>query len=150
MRSLIKLIASFCYLGYIPLAPGTAASAAVLGIYLLVKDNIFHYTTLLAATTAVGFLVAARAEKIYQEKDAPQIVIDEAAGVLLAFWGLRLDWVLLITGFFIFRALDAVKAYPANRLEKRGGSAGIMADDLMAGLYTNIVLQVVTRVFVRI
>ncbi|MBU4140314.1 MAG: phosphatidylglycerophosphatase A [Candidatus Omnitrophica bacterium] len=146
MKNLIKLIASFFYLGYAPVIPGTVASLAGLGLYFLFKDNIYSYTILLILLSALGFLVAGSAEKIFQEKDSRKIVIDEVAGLLLAFWGLRLEPVLLITGFFIFRALDAIKVYPANRLEKIDGSCGIMGDDLIAGLYTNIVLRIVTAI----
>jgi len=146
MKNLIKLIASFFYLGYAPVIPGTIASLAGLGLYFLFKDNIYFYTILLIFLSLLGFLVAGSAEKIFQEKDSRKIVIDEVAGLLLAFWGLRLEPVLIITGFFIFRALDAIKVYPADRLEKIDGSCGIMGDDLIAGLYTNIVLRIVTLI----
>ena len=146
MKNLIKLIASFFYLGYAPVIPGTVASLAGLGLYFLFKDNICFYTILLILLSLLGFLVAGSAEKIFQEKDSRRIVIDEVAGLLLAFWGLRLEPVLLVTGFFIFRALDAIKVYPANRLEKIDGSCGIMGDDLIAGFYTNIVLRIVTKI----
>ena len=146
MKNLIKVIASFFYLGYSPLMPGTIASAAALGLYLLFRGNFYLHTILLITVSALGFLLAGRAEKIFQEKDSRKIVIDEVAGLLLAFWGLSLDAALIVTGFFIFRALDAVKPYPANRLEKIAGSCGVMGDDLVAGLYTNIVLQIVTRI----
>lgn len=149
MKKLIKLIASFFYLGYAPCIPGTIGSCAGLGLYLLFRNSFYLYTILLISVTAVGFLLAGRAEKIFQEKDSKKIVIDEVAGLLLAFWGLRLDLTLLVTGFFIFRILDAVKVYPANKLERIAGSCGIMGDDLVAGIYTNIVLQIVTRVFLR-
>lgn len=146
MKNLIKLIASFFYLGYIPIIPGTIASCAALGLYFLFRDNLYLYTILLVVVSALGFLVAGRAEKIFQERDSSKIVIDEVAGLLLAFWLLRLDLTLIITGFFIFRALDAIKVYPANKLEKIGASLGIVGDDLVAAAYTNIVLQIVTRV----
>ena len=146
MKNPIKLIASFFYLGYAPVIPGTVASLAGLGLYFLFKDNIYFYTILLILLSLLGFLVAGSAEKIFQEKDSGKIVIDEVAGLLLTFWGLRLEPVLIITGFFIFRALDAIKVYPANRLEKIDGSWGIMGDDLIAGLYTNIVLRIVTLI----
>ncbi len=147
MKSLIKLIATFLYLGYSPWIPGTIASCAGLALYLLFRNSFYLYTILLISVSAIGFLVAGRAEKIFQEKDSNKIVIDEVAGLLLAFWGLRLDLALLVTGFFIFRMLDAVKVYPANKIERIAGSCGIMGDDLIAGIYTNIVLQIVTRVF---
>ncbi len=146
MKKLIKLIATFFYLGYTPCIPGTVTSSAALVLYFLFRGNLYFYTILLILVTGLGFKVCGRAEKIFQEKDSGKIVIDEVAGLLLAFWGLgQLDLTLIITGFFIFRALDAVKAYPANKIEKAGGSAGIMGDDLVAGLYTNIVLQLATR-----
>lgn len=126
--------------------PGTIGSAGALVLYFLFRSNSCLYTILLIAVTGVGFLVSGAAEKIFQEKDSRKIVIDETAGLLLAFWGLRPDPILVITGFFIFRALDAVKVYPADKLEKIGGSVGIMTDDLVAGLYTNIVLRIVTRI----
>lgn len=149
MKKVIKLIASFFYLGYVPVAPGTIASIAALGLYFIFRNNFYFYTLLLVTLGALGFLTAGAAEKIFQEKDSSKIVIDEVAGLLLAFWGLELDLTLIITGFFLFRALDAVKAFPANKVEKLSGSCGVMGDDLIAAAYTNIVLQIVTRVFLR-
>lgn len=145
MKSLIKLTASFFYLGYLPFIPGTVASLAGLIFYFLFKDNPFSYSLIFLVITTLGFLVAGKAEKIFQEKDSNKIVIDEVSGMLLAFWGLRPDSALMIIGFFIFRGLDAFKAYPAHKIEKIGASLGIMGDDLLAGAYTNVVLQVVTR-----
>jgi len=144
MKNLIKLTASCLYLGYAPVIPGTLASAAALGLYFLIKDSFYLYTGILIIVCLWGFLVSGRAENIFREKDSKKIVIDEVAGLLLAFWGLKLNLVLVLTGFFIFRALDAVKAYPANKIEEIEGSVGIMGDDLIAGLYTNIVLRIVT------
>ena len=146
MKKLTKLIASFFYLGYVPIIPGTIGSAGALVLYFLFRNSFFSYTILLIVVTGLGFLVSGAAEKIFQENDSSKIVIDEAAGLLLAFWGLQLDPILILAGFFVFRALDAVKVYPADQLEKIGGSAGVMGDDLVAGLYTNIVLQIVTKV----
>lgn len=148
MKNLIKLIASFFYLGYAPYIPGTIASSVGLGLYLLWRNNFFLYTSSLFIICILGFLVSSWAEKIFQEKDSPKIVIDEVAGVLLSFWTLKLDLILLVTGFFIFRALDAVKVYPANKVEECKGSCGIMGDDLIAAVYTNIALQIVTRILI--
>lgn len=151
MKALTKLIASFFYLGYVPVVPGTVASCAALIFYFLFKNNLCLYTLSLFIVGGLGFLLSGRAEKLFQEKDSAKIVIDEVAGLLLAFWGLpQLEPTLIITGFFIFRTLDAIKAYPANILEQISGSPGIMGDDLIAGLYTNIALQIATRVLICI
>ncbi|MFH1245633.1 MAG: phosphatidylglycerophosphatase A [Candidatus Omnitrophota bacterium] len=145
MKKLIKMISSCFYLGCVPYMSGTAASAAALGLYFLFSGNGFFYTLLMIFITILGFCVVPSAEKMFGEKDPEQIVIDEVAGMLLALWGMRLPVFLVIMGFFIFRALDALKVYPADKIEKSCGAWGIMGDDLVAGLYTNLVLQIVSR-----
>lgn len=145
-NSAIKIISSFFYLGYIPIVPGTIASLGALGLYFLFRGNFLVYTVFLFFIVVLGFLIAGHAERIFQERDSNKIVIDEVAGLLLAFWGLQPEAILIVVGFFIFRALDAIKVYPANKIEQIEGSPGIMGDDIVAGFYTNIVLQIVTRI----
>ncbi|MFH1045636.1 MAG: phosphatidylglycerophosphatase A [Candidatus Omnitrophota bacterium] len=149
MKNIIKFIASFGYLGYVPFIPGTAGSLGALVLYLLCQGNFFVHTAALLVITLAGFLVCAPAEKLFARKDAAQIVIDEAAGIFLAFWAVPVDNTLIAVGFVIFRALDAAKVFPVNKMEKLPGALGIMGDDLLAAGYTNIVLQIVTRVFLR-
>ena len=89
--------------------------------------------------------MAGRAEIIFQQKDSRYIVIDEVAGIFLCMAFLPYNAVLLVAGFFIFRLLDTLKPFPAGRLQNLKGSLGIMLDDLVAALYTNIILQIVLR-----
>ncbi|MFC1699477.1 phosphatidylglycerophosphatase A [Candidatus Omnitrophota bacterium] len=145
MKKLIKCLASFFYLGYFPVCPGTVASLAGLGLYFLFGASRLYYALAVLIISIVGFLVCGRAERIYQEKDSSKIVVDEVAGVLLTFWGIRACWPLLIIGFVIYRAFDICKVPPAGRIEKIPGSLGIMGDDLLAGFYTNIILQITMR-----
>jgi len=145
MKNLIKCLGSFFYLGYVPAIPGTVASAFGLILYFLFRGNLYFYSLLLILVSAVGFLICGRAEEIFQEKDSKKIVIDEVAGLLLAFWAIAPNPVLLIAGFVIFRIFDVLKFYPAGRIERIGGSLGIMGDDLLAGFYTNIILQTTMR-----
>jgi len=72
-------------------------------------------------------------------------VIDEVAGVMIAFFLLPQTWAVMWTAFFVFRAFDMFKIYPGNKLEGVKGSGGIMLDDIMAGIYTNIVMHVALR-----
>jgi len=72
-------------------------------------------------------------------------VIDEVAGVMLAFFLLPLTPAVAVTTFFLFRAFDMFKIYPVNKFEEIEGSAGVMLDDLFAGLYTNITMQIAVR-----
>lgn len=142
-KSLNKLIATFFYVGYFPLIPGTAGSIAGVLVYFLVKDNILAYILVLAALLILGFLASEKTEELMARKDPPCVVIDEVCGMLLGLLFLPYNFKLVIIGFFIFRLLDTLKPYPVGRLEKLPGGLGIMLDDLAAGLYTNLILQAV-------
>jgi len=89
--------------------------------------------------------LSGRAEKIFNKKDAGCIVIDEVSGMLLSLIFIPYDIKLVILAFILFRILDALKPFPLDRLQSLNGSIGIMSDDIVAGLYTNIILQVALR-----
>lgn len=139
----LKLISTFFYVGYLTPIPGTYASITGIFLYYLVRGNNFILLLLTLLLTILGFFVAGRAEKIFNKKDARCIVIDEVSGMLLALLFIPCDLRLIIAAFFLFRLLDTLKPYPAGRLQNLHGSIGIMSDDLVAGLYANIILQVV-------
>lgn len=143
---LARFCATFFHIGDLPLAPGTLASAAALGVAFLVHHSWPLYMAVGVFITVVGFLTAGRAEELSGKKDPGCIVIDEAAGIMVSFLFLPMTWPVMATGFFLFRAFDMFKTFPANKLEDMGGARGIMLDDIMAGIYTNIVLQVAVRI----
>jgi phosphatidylglycerophosphatase A len=93
----------------------------------------------------LGLLSAGKAEKIFNRKDAGCIVIDEVSGMLLALIFIPYSIKLAIIAFVLFRILDGLKPYPAGLFQNLKGSLGIMSDDIVAGLYTNIILQVALR-----
>jgi len=93
----------------------------------------------------MGFLVGGSAEKMFGKKDSKFIVIDETSGMLLSLILIPYNYKFVILGFFLFRILDTLKPYPAGRFENLKGSLGIMCDDLVAAVYTNLILQVVLR-----
>ena len=142
----IKALSTFFYIGYLPLIPGTFGSLAGLGIFYLIKGNSFVYILSTVSLTALGFLITAQAERVFNKKDARCIVIDEVSGMLLSLAFIPYSLKLAVIGFIIFRILDALKPFPAGRVENFQGSSGIMGDDIIAGLYTNIILQVLLRV----
>jgi phosphatidylglycerophosphatase A len=143
---IVKIISSFFYIGYLPLIPGTFGSLAGVLLFYLVKDNPAGYTLLTCIFIILGFLVAGGAEKIANKKDASCIVIDEVAGMFLSLLFLPFyDMKVFILAFFMFRLLDTLKPFPAERFQDLKGSVGVMSDDLVAGLYTNIILQAALR-----
>ena len=97
------------------------------------------------ALTAVGFMVGTTCEKMLHTKDPRAVVIDEVSGIFISFIGVPWNFKTAIFGFFVFRLLDTIKPYPAGKLQNLRGSTGIMLDDIVAGVYTNIVLQILTR-----
>lgn len=116
-------------------------------VYVLVKDNEILYGFSILFLFMLGVIFAAEAEKIYKRKDARMIVIDEACGMLLALFFVPASMFAVILGFFLFRILDILKPPPAKRVEKLTGALGVMFDDIIAAIYTNVILQIVTRLF---
>lgn len=145
LNFIIKTTTTFLYVGYLPFIPGTFASIVGIILFYFVKDNIFLYILLTLILIALGFLFTGRAEKIFNKKDARCIVIDEISGMLLSLIFIPYDIKLVIIAFILFRILDALKPFPSNRLQNLTGSISIMSDDIVAGLYTNLILQVVLR-----
>ena len=146
MRFITKLLSTFFYVGYLPLIPGTFGSLAGIILIYLIELYALNYVLLTVGVIAIGFLVCGRAEKAMAKNDPRFVVIDEVSGMLLSLVFIPYDIKLVVLAFILFRVLDTLKPYPAGRLERLKGSVGIMSDDLIAGLYTNLILQVVLRV----
>jgi phosphatidylglycerophosphatase A len=94
-------------------------------------------------STALGFIASGRVEKIMGEKDPGEIIIDEFSGMLISLYRIPPSMGYVVTGFLLFRFFDIVKPKPIRNLEKLKGGIGIMSDDIIAGVYTNIILQFV-------
>ncbi|MBU7005263.1 phosphatidylglycerophosphatase A family protein [Phosphitispora fastidiosa] len=143
-KNIIILLASGFGLGLIPKAPGTFGTLLGLVLAVLFPDNIF----LITSTVVLGIWISQEAEMALQEHDSPKIIVDEIAGYLIAVY--TWNGIYLIIGFLLFRALDILKPAPINRLQKLPGGFGVMADDLAAGLITNIIMQAAVFVFLHI
>jgi len=143
---LVKAISSFFFVGYLPAIPGSFGSLAGVGLFYLLKNsNSPVYFLFVLGVIALGLLTSGRMERLLGKKDPGCIVIDEVAGMLISLSFMPLDLRIVFLGFLIFRILDTLKPYPAGRLQNLRGSVGVMADDLIAGIYTNIVLQVILK-----
>jgi phosphatidylglycerophosphatase A len=136
-------VATVAYCGFAPVAPGTVGAAAGLLVYLLVwwTRSPLVEIALIAVTFAAGIWSATLAERHLGGTDPGPVVIDEVLGMLVTLAFIPVGWWGALVGFVLFRALDVVKPYPANRFERLHGGLGIMADDAMAGVYANVCLR---------
>lgn len=145
MKTLATAFATFLGVGFFPFAPGTVATAAGIGLIFVIHGNWPVYIAVLAALFVIAIPVCTYLEKESGRKDPGILVIDEVVGVMVSLLGLPLTWPVAIIGFFLFRAFDMFKIYPINKFEALPGGLGIMLDDVMAGLYTNIILHISLR-----
>lgn len=149
MRSLIILLATGVYSGYVPLAPGTAGSVVGLLLGYFVCAPLWRYSPLgfiviFALVFAGSCWIASEAERIFDEHDCPRIVLDEVLGMVATMYLNPVAWPYLVIGFVAFRFFDIIKPFPAGLIDRRlSGGSGVMLDDLAAGIYANIALRVV-------
>ena len=129
--------------GYAPVAPGTAGSlVGLIGVFLIHDRSPIFFSAFLLAVFAIGVYASGDVERSTGEKDSRIIVIDEIAGMLVVGFLLPEGPGYLIAGFLLFRLLDILKPFPAGWMERRmKGGWGVMLDDIVAGVYANLILQ---------
>lgn len=142
------VVASGLGLGYSPLAPGTFGSALGVGLFWLARNwpawaQVAGIVLLfLGGTAAAGRLAA-----MLGKKDPGRVVIDEVAGMWVSLFLLPFGARTALLAFVAFRIADVVKPWPARQMEGFPGGWGIMADDMMAGAYANLMVRVVLLVW---
>lgn len=133
--------------GLSPKAPGTAGSLAAIPVILLAHFIHFPLWILFLITLGVGTWTAEKVSQELGEHDYPGIVIDEFAGMMLTLMFIPLSFVSIVLGFALFRLFDIWKPWPIGMIdEKVKGGVGIMVDDLVAGLYSAVILYLIHRV----
>jgi len=136
-------IATCGYLGYVPVAPGTFGSAAGLVVFAALRwsGSPALELAVIILLFAVGVWSANAAERHFGGVDPAPVILDEVVGMLITLAFLPVNITGAIVGFLLFRLLDVVKPWPANRLEALHGGLGVMADDAMAGVYGNVAMR---------
>lgn len=145
---LATLIATGLGCGRAPIAPGTAGS--LLGLALFWPLARFPTAVRLAALVALVLLGTWAASVVARGlgvEDPSLVVVDEVAGMWATLLFLPLTPLTAVAGFLVFRVMDVVKPFPARTLEQLPDGWGIMADDLMAGVYANLVLRLLLAVW---
>ena len=138
--------------GRSPIVPGTAGTLAALplavaaGIWL----PTWGFALLTVAVAAIGVWAAEVAAPLLGARDPGPVVVDEAAGLLVTLCGVPITWMSVAGAFVLFRIMDILKPAPAGRAESLPGGWGIMADDLLAGVYASLALRAGLYVWARL
>ena len=145
----VLFLATGCFVGYVPVAPGTFGSAVAIPLcYLLTGWPLRVGAPAVGLFIVVAIWVAGRAESLLGSTDPGCIVIDEIAGMLVTFLAVPLTPAAALTGFLLFRGFDIIKPFPIRRVEARlSGGAGIVLDDVVAGAFANVVLRFLLLIF---
>ena len=141
-REWVRMVSSVFYVGYIPFAPGTFGSLAGFSVVWFFESTSLSSLLLLSI---LGFSVCKASEILYGKKDPQQFVLDEVCGMMLSLlWLPKQFWVYALA-FIIFRILDAFKPWPIKLLQNHPHPHSILWDDLAAGFFANIFVQLVVR-----
>jgi len=138
----VKLFATCFGTGYLPIFPGVAGVGLGVIIAYLIHPLIFWQKGLITLILIIFAIpLTSRAEQLFQKKDSRKIIIDEVIGVLVAtIWFSDLSLLMFLIIFFVYGIIDAIKVFPANVIEFLPKGWGIVFDDIVAGIYTAIVL----------
>jgi phosphatidylglycerophosphatase A len=138
-----RVVATAFGSGYSPIAPGTAGSAVGLLLFVpLARRDWPWQLAAAAAVLLVGVVAAGRVAALVGVEDPGLVVVDEVVGQWVTLTALPFTPAVALAGFVLFRLMDVVKPWPARDLERLHGGWGIMADDVMAGIYAHLVLRV--------
>jgi phosphatidylglycerophosphatase A len=140
MNHLVTAFATFFYTGFFPFAPATFATFIFLLVYVLVPGGDWLATWTIFLPTLVLSVPASTAVERTRGKDPGCVVIDEIVGMQVVLLGATPTLAGVAAAFILFRIFDVWKPFPIDRLQSLPGGWGIVADDVLAGLYARIVL----------
>jgi len=143
-KRLVTLFGSFFYTGFFPVAPASFASLIWVLCYLFIPGGKWLVHPLSLVLTIPAGIYLSGVMEGYYGRDAPEIVIDEFIGMQVTLMYFQPALATAAVGFALFRFFDIAKLFPAGRSQKLRGGFGVVVDDLIAGIYSLIVLRILT------
>lgn len=134
----VRFLASFFYVGYAPVVPGTFGSAAGLILAWFFPAAILP---LIIVVSVVGLALCAPSRRAFGAADPSKFVTDEVAGMLISIIAVPHSLVWYAAGFLGFRLFDVVKPWPISAVQNSRHPSSIMWDDILAGVFVNVILQ---------
>ena len=149
-RRIALWLATGLGLGWVPKIPGTAGSLLGVGLYAGLDSSLspawlpLAFLGVLTGLLLLALWSTSRSLPCWPTPDPGPVVVDEVVGQFLSFWPLLwigpAGWKSLLLGFILFRSFDVLKPFPIRRLERLPGAMGVVADDLLAGIYAGFCL----------
>ena len=145
MIRLAFAIATVFKAGYIPIAPGTVGSIIGLLVFWLIKDYASFTIEMFVAVALffAGVWASTIVEQVLERHDPGVVIVDEVVGMLVALMLLPPTITVMFLAFLLFRVFDIIKPYPARWCEQLSRGWGIMMDDVVAGLYVNVLIHII-------
>ena len=146
MNFFVLLFATGFGVGFSPIVPGTMGTLMAIPIYYFLSSiSTPVYELTLAAFFFFSSWIAGQAERYWKKKDDQRIVIDEIMGFLVTMLWIPKSPLFITAGFLLFRFFDILKPFPIRRLERVKAGYGVVLDDVLAGVYANLVLHLIYR-----
>jgi phosphatidylglycerophosphatase A len=131
--------------GLVPLIPGTFGTLTALPIAAVVNYAGVIYASLSIMAILSLSVWASHVSHVIMEKDDPSVVvIDEAAGIIIAMFLLPVSWLTVVSAFTLFRLFDIIKPFPISFIDRKvRGGIGIVLDDVVAGIFANVCVRII-------
>lgn len=138
--ALIILISTGIYTGFLPFAPATVGALLAIPIFLWLGRCFYTFASFTFIFFVFSVWIVSKSEKILG-KDSRKITIDEISGLLFAYLFFNPSLILILFGFLLFRLIDILKPWPLKLMEGLKGVIGVVLDDVIAGIGTNLILR---------
>ncbi len=143
-----KLIATGFFSGYAPVAPGTVGSLIAVLIYWFFINSNFQLLIFSAIFFTLGVITSGEFEK-RDGHDPSIVVVDEVVGMWISLFFIQKKIGIVLFSFLVFRIMDVIKPPPARKFDKMSGGIGIMMDDVVAGIYANVLTQIFYHIVLK-
>ncbi len=143
MRTVAKVIGTTFGSGFFPIAPGTVGSAvAAVALWFLPMIQPATLVFITAIFFFIGVWASTKCEREWGH-DPGKVNWDEVVGMTITLMAVPKHWIVYLAGFFLFRFFDVLKPFPIHKLQSLPRGWGVMADDVLAAIYANVILQIV-------
>ncbi len=145
--TVLRTFTSVFFLGYAPVASGTFGSLPAIIVAWWSRKSSLYGLLLAVVLFVLGVAASDRVAKSLGREDPSEITVDEFVGMLIAFLWRPMTPLSVIVIFVLYRLFDIFKPFPARQCESLPGGLGIMADDVVAGIYANLAYWLLTLIF---